>query len=143
MQIEISQKIDLKTQAGAVIYFLQRMDIQMINDLLDDKYTYQEFKKNVFIQKLGDALDEFLSSGDTFLNCYTGFCNSEICNYKCAGFSFVANNTKNYIDLIIDIKDGVVQDMYECTIFKNLAFGIEKNQRIEIDKFEFPLFSPF
>ena len=44
MQIKIVQEIDFKTQAGTVIYFLQRMDIQMINDLLDDKYTYQEFK---------------------------------------------------------------------------------------------------
>jgi len=143
MQIEISQKIDLKTQAGAVIYFLQRMDIQMINDLLDDKYTYQEFKKNIFIQKLGHALDEFLSSGDTFLNCYTGFCNAENCNYKCAGFSFIGNNSKNYLDLIIDIKDGVVQDIYECTIFKNFVGGVEKNRRIEIDKSEFRLSSPF
>jgi hypothetical protein len=118
------------------------MDIQMINDLLDDKYTYQELK-NVFIQKLCHALDEFLSSGDTILNCYTGFCNAEICNYKFVGFSFVGNNSKNYKDLIIDIKDGVVQDIYECTMFKNLVFGIEKNRRIEIDNSEFRPSSPF
>lgn len=138
MQIKILQEIDLKTQAGNIIYFLQRMDIEMINDLLDDKYTYQEFKKSVFILKLDQALDEFISNGDTFLNCYTGFCDSEICNYKCSGYSFVGNNSGYYMDLIIEVKDGFVCDMCECAKFKTLETGVKKRKRIRIDNSPLP-----
>jgi hypothetical protein len=124
----------LVTQADAIIYFLQKLDIEMVSDILDDNRTYQDFKKYIFIHKLGNALSEFIAAGDTFLNCYSGFCNAEICNYKCSGFSFIGNNSKNYLNLIIDIKDGIVHDMYECSIFKNHISGIEKSHKIKIDK---------
>ena len=57
----------LKTQFDAVIYFIKNLDIDMIDTLLDDKYTYQDLKKNVFIQKLGIAFDEFIKAGDSQL----------------------------------------------------------------------------
>jgi len=138
------QEIDLKTQADAVIYFLQRLDIEMLSDILDDNRTYQNLKKSVFIHKLGNALNEFISAGDTFLNCYSGFCNTKMCNYKCSGFSFIGNNSKNYFDLIIEIKGGLVHDIYECFRFKNLETGYKKKNRIMLtDKFEMPLSPPF
>ncbi len=143
MELNVLQHNKLKTQADAILYFLQRMDIEMVNDILDDNRTYQDFKKYIFIHKLGNALDEFIGAGDTFLNCYSGFCNAEICNYKCSGFSFIGNNSKNYFDLIIDIKGGIVHDIYECSEFKNLETGFQKKQRIKIDKFEIHLTPPF
>jgi len=96
-----------------------------------------------FPHKLGNALNEFIAAGDTFLNCNTGFCNAEICNYKCSGFSFIGNHSKNYFDLIIDIKAGTVHDIYECSKFKNLETGVQKKNRIKIDKFEILLSPPF
>jgi hypothetical protein len=39
----------LKTHADAAIYFIKNLDIQMIDDLLDEKYTYRDLKKNIFI----------------------------------------------------------------------------------------------
>jgi len=127
------------TQADAVIYFLKKLDIEMINDILDDNRTYQGFKKNIFIDKLGIAINEFIAAGDTFLHCFNGFCNAEDCNYKCTGFSFIGNKSKNYFDLIIKIQDGVVDDMYECSEFKNLEKGFKKQQRIRINKFKIRL----
>jgi hypothetical protein len=62
----------LKTQANAIVYFLQRLDIEMVNDILDDDRTYQDFEKSLFIHKLGNALSEFAEAGDNFLNCYCG-----------------------------------------------------------------------
>ncbi len=124
----------IQTQADAILYFLQRLDIEMVSDILDDNRTYQDFKKYIFIHKLGNALSEFIAASDTFLNCYSGFCNAEICNFKCSGFSFIGNNSKNYLNLIIDIKDGIVFDMYECSSFKNNVSGIEKSHQIKIDK---------
>ena len=125
----------LKNQADAVIYFFQRLDIDMISDILEDNRTYQEFEKSLFVHKLGNAFDEFIKAGDTFLLCHSGYCNSKLCNYKCKGYSFTGNNSGNYLNMIIEIKDGIVEDMYECSEFKIQAKGIKKNQRIVIDTF--------
>ena len=124
----------LKTQADAIIYFLQLMDIEMVSDILDNDRTYQNLDKNIFIQKLGAALDNFLESGDTFLNCHEGFCDSEVCNYKCSGFSFIGNHSNNFIDLIKYTKDGKIKDIYECTHFKSLKNSGLKKVRIILDE---------
>lgn len=41
-------KIPLQTQAEAVLYFFQRLDIDMLKLLLDDANTYQNFEKKNF-----------------------------------------------------------------------------------------------
>ena len=128
----------LKTQADAVLYFLQLLDIDMVSCVLEDKRTYQNFAKPLFIKKLEDALDEFIEAGDTYLNRYKGLCNSKSCNYKCKGYSFVGNNSGNYFDLIIDVNDGVVNDIYECFSFKCEDEGVNKNEYIVVDKLDYP-----
>ncbi|MDZ4668372.1 MAG: hypothetical protein SGJ00_10865 [bacterium] len=138
MELEVKKYNNLKTQADAVLCFLQSLDIDMVSAVLEENRTYQDFEKHVFIQKLDYTLDEFIHAGDTYLNRYDGFCNAETCNYKCKGFTFIGNNSGHYFDLIIDIKDGVVLDIYECTLFKCLENGLSKNNRIEIDKSSFP-----
>lgn len=60
-------KTKLKTQAQAVIYFIQQLDVEMVNTLLDDTLTYQNMQSDFFIDKLGDVFIEFINSGDTFL----------------------------------------------------------------------------
>ena len=126
--------LPLQTQVDAVLYFLQRLDIDMVSSVLDDSRTYQNFEKPLFIKKLDYALDEFIEAGDTYLNRYEGSCNSKSCNYKCKGYSFVGNNSGNYFDLIIDVKDGVVYDIYECFSFDCENQRIEKNESIVLDK---------
>lgn len=138
MELNMRTYTEIKTQSDAVLHFLKHLDIEMIDAVLEPSRTYQDFEKNTFVQKLGYALDEFIQSGDTCLNCYPGQCNSEICNYKCKGFTFIGNNSGNYFDLIIDIKNGVVHDIYECTEFKVMNVNIAKKKRIEIDCQTFP-----
>lgn len=128
----------IKTQADAVLHFLQQLDIEMLDSILEENRTYQDFEKYVFLEKLEYTFAEFIQDGDTFLNRYPGFCDSKNCNYKCKGFTFIGNNSSNYIDLIVDIKDGVVVDIYECTLFKSINETVSKNRRIEIDNFEAP-----
>ena len=137
MSIKMENQITdcIKTQADAIIYFFQRLDIDMVSDILVDNRTYQDFEKSLFVHKLGNAFDEFIKAGDTFLQCHTGFCNSKLCNYKCNGFSFTGNFSGNYLDMIIEIKDGIVQDMYECSEFKMQVKGIKKNERIVLHTF--------
>ena len=133
-----SGDIALKTQADAVLYFLQHLDVTMVSNILNDKQTYQNFEKPLFIKKLSDALDEFIEAGDTYLNRYEGVCNSKTCNFNCKGFSFVGNNSGNYFDLIIDVNDGVVNDIYECFSFKCENQEIKKNEYIGLDKSDYP-----
>jgi hypothetical protein len=128
----------IKTQSDGVLHFLQRLDIEMIDSVLEPNRTYQDFEKHIFVQKLGYALDEFIQSGDTCLHRYPGQCNSEICNYKCKGFTFIGHNSGNYFDLIIDIKEGIVKDIYECSLFKCFNQIHSKNKCIKIDKSALP-----
>ena len=131
-------EISLQSQFDAVLYFLQRLDIDMVSSVLEDSRTYQNFAKPLFIKKLDNALDDFIEEGDTYLNRYEGSCNSKSCNYKCKGYSFVGNNSGNYFDLIIDVKDGVVNDIYECFSFRCEVEGINKNKYIVVDKSDEP-----
>ena len=138
INLDENGNISLNTQAEAILYFLQRLDINMVSCILEDIYTYQNFEKSLFVKKLGVALDEFIEGGDTYLNRYSGFCNAKTCNYKCNGFTFVGNNSGNYFNLIIDINEGVVQDIYECFFFKRENKEIKKNKNIEINRYDEP-----
>lgn len=130
--------IPLQTQEDAVLYFLQRLDSAMVSSVLDDGRTYQDLVKPIFIKKLDAALDTFIAAGDTYLNRYQGTCNSQQCNFNCAGYSFVGNKSGNYFDLIFEVKDGVVYDVYECTDFKCDSPNVLKKQCIELDSSDIP-----
>jgi hypothetical protein len=131
-------RVALETQADAVLYFFQRMDISMLKLVLDDAHTYQDYEKKVFLKKLDYAFDDLLQAGNTYLNRYEGFCNSEECNFKCKGYSFVGNVTNDYMDLILEIKNNKVTDIYECSKFVNSETDILKKENISIDTFEEP-----
>ena len=130
MEPDVSNKANINNQADAVIYFFQRLDIDMVSDILEDNRTYQDFVKPLFVHKLGNAFDEFIKAGDTFLPCHSGFCNSKLCNYKCKGYSFIGNHSGNYLDMIIEIKDGVGQDMYGYSECKMQVKCLKKHERI-------------
>jgi hypothetical protein len=125
--------IPLQTQADAVLYFFQRMDISMLKMVLDDAHKYQDFEKKVFLKKLDYAFDDLLQAGNTYLNRYEGFCNSEEFNFKCKGYSFVGNVTNDYMDFIFDIRDQRVFDLYECSQFVCTSDSILKNENISLD----------
>lgn len=127
----------LITQEDAVIHFIQQLDIDMINTLLDEGRTYQDMDKQNFVRKLGYAFDEFIDAGETYLNCTSGKCDAVKCNFQCRGFSFTGNNSDKHMDLIVE-KDnnGKVQDIYECRFF--LCDGKERRNsyetRVRIDR---------
>jgi len=108
----------------------------MVGDILDDNKTYHEFPKHVFIQKLGHAMNEFISSGDDFLLCHEGVCRGECPNKGLTGFSFIGNQTRKFIDLIFEIKEGRVFDICECRCFKNYGGDVEKTQRVLVDRYK-------
>ena len=111
MESEISYTPHLQSQPDAIVCFIQRMDIEMVNDILKDSRTYQNKDKSVFVHKLGIAFDRFAEAGDAFLDCYEGFCKSQECNFKCTGYSFIGHHSHNYLDMVFVIKEGVIHDL--------------------------------
>ena len=124
----------IKTHADAVIHFIKNLDIDMVDDLLDEKYTYQDLKKHIFIYQFSLAFDEFIAAGDTQLQVSKGFCNELICNYQCSGYRFSSSRSGLYFDLIIDIKDGQLTDIYECKSFSCSAADLRVKKRVLIDR---------
>lgn len=124
----------IKTHADAVIHFIKNLYIDMVDDLLDEKYTYQDLKKNLFIQQFSVAFDEFIAAGDAQLEVSKGFCNEVICSNQCSGYRFSSSRSGLYFDLIIDIKDGKVTDIYECKSFTCSAADLRVKKRVLIDR---------
>ena len=50
------------------------------------------------------------------------------------GFSFVGNNSNNYFDLIFDIVQGEIFDIYQCKSFECKTSVIDKHIEIKIHK---------
>ena len=40
--------------------------------------------------------------------------------------------------MVIEIKDGIAQDIYECSKFKTLVKGVKKNERIVLHTIVLP-----
>lgn len=124
------------TQAEAVIYYIREMDVDMIDLILDKDKSYQDMPKVVFIEKLTNAIDVFKHNKNNKLIGYTGFCDSEICPNNCKnGYSFIGNHSKHRMDIIFDVKNGNVQDVFECADFMIFDKEINPNDysRVYID----------
>jgi hypothetical protein len=132
-------KTPLRTQLDATLYFLQRFDIEMLKLILEDNFTYQDYDKKTFLRKLSYVFDEFQDKGNNYLNVFEGNCNSSVCtNLNCKGFSFVGNKTNHHMDLIIEIIDNKVCDIYECYDFQIENDTILKSGKITIDSQDIP-----
>ena len=120
MHLKPSTPPKLQSHEEAVMYFISQMDIEMINTILDEDRTYQDFEKWYFISKLQKALDKFSEGGDTRLLIFRGHCNSCDCSNKGkSGYLFYGDKTKNYFNLIFELDDNEhVTDLYECEDFK-------------------------
>lgn len=134
-----SSKPNLNSQADAIIHHIKNLDIDMIETLLDDELTYQDFPKITFIQKFEIAIDEFIQAGDKELSISNGFCNEFICNNQCSGYRFSSKSSGFYFDLIIEIEDGKVKDIYECKSFMCLSSDTNANKRVRIDRRDFKI----
>ena len=107
----------LSTQEDAVIHFIEMLDIDMINTLLDEGKTYQDMEKYLFIRKLGYAFDEFLESGDTFLQTKKGNCEAVTCNFKCKGYYLEVNKTRFMYVSKRRMYDGHINDIHKVKGF--------------------------
>jgi len=132
-------EIPLKTQVDAVLFFIQQLDSSMLKLVLDKNFTYQDYDLKTFIKKISHVFDVFLERENTFLNIHEGSCTSNVCcKSNCKGFSFIGNKSNDYMDLIIQIENDKVLDIYECYQFLNQKSMVLKKEKITIDSIEEP-----
>lgn len=125
----------LNTQLDAVIYFISKMDAEMIHDLLNEDYSYQDYNKWHFTRKLGDLFFEFKSYGDQFLIIDQGRCHG--CSFGKIGFSFVGNKSGHFIDFVFETNsEGVITDMYECGELCHRDLNHRKRNRLFLDHYD-------
>lgn len=124
----------LETQADAVLYFIHRMDVEMVDKLLDDQILYGEVEKRVFIDRLACAFEQFAFKGDTCLNYFSGYCNYQPCNFMCKGQRFIGNVSGFFLDLIIEAKNGRITDVYDCTGFECLEKDVMVVKQLYLDE---------
>ncbi|MBK9635391.1 MAG: hypothetical protein IPO64_13095 [Bacteroidetes bacterium] len=128
------------SQKEAIIYFIAHLDIEMVSAFLDDNKTYQDFPKYLFISKLIDVFESFKKSGSSRLSIYKGACDT--CNKGCEGATFI-DKFGSYFDLIFEMENEVVLDIYQCESFCNYQQGIHKIKKIMLDiedELDFPFF---
>jgi len=131
-----SQYPPLRTRVSAVRYFIQTMDIEMLYEILDDKITYQDFSRNEFLLKLERAFEDFKTNGDTFLNAIEGRCGQ--CSKDKTGFLFVGNISRRYMNLLFDLNNNEIKDLYECSNFRTNFDSDNFTRRVWIDnEFDF------
>jgi hypothetical protein len=103
------------THYQATCYFIGTMDIVALDKLLDYK-EYADVEKPIFLNKLEQAFYVLKENGNKRLYQNTGVC--EICMKGCPAVAFVGDNNTHYIELLIEIENDRVKDIYECNSFK-------------------------
>lgn len=105
-----------QNQLDAIIYFWAHLDIEMIDSILDDNKTYQDFPKHVFISKLMSVFEYFEKVGDKILSIHKGGCAG--CSKGCRGFTFLGRKG-DYMDILFEKDGDEIKDIYDCANFVN------------------------
>lgn len=114
----------LSSPIDALREYFSRMDIEMLDLILDEKNTYNDLKKSLFLEKLNHIFEEFRKSGDTRLELHHGECSN--CFRHCRGYTLLGNNSSNYLDLLVKQENGEIKDIFYCSELINYG-EIEKN----------------
>jgi hypothetical protein len=118
-----------RTQYAAIVYFIERMNINKIDELLD-YHEYSDKEKSVFISLLDEAFTKFKNTGNSRLYSKGGVCKG--CNYGCKGFSFIGGIDDSHIELVMEESNDRVKDIYHCNIFSYSEGKPPKGPRIQL-----------
>lgn len=122
-----------RNQREAFLYYMSKMDSDMLFLILEDNRTYQDAKKEVFIEKINEALSVFSKNGDTELLVIKGECGNESCHKGCPGYTFIGNCSGTHLDLIMEGNSTQILDICHCSDFDTGAIDLEDAESISID----------
>ena len=116
------------THREAFIHFFKRMDLEMI-DLILDQETYMEIPKSSFIRRLERAFDLLKGYSDWKMNVSQGTCIGKECDHFLdRAIEFVGNRSGYRISLVLVVKEGKITDISECAKFRGdkMVIGEQK-----------------
>ena len=120
-----------------IISYFEKMDINMLELLLDDSKTYQDATKEMFLKKLELLFNDLKNNNDSFLTAYKGKCVSEKCmNSGCKGYSFVGNNSGKHLDLIFEEYKSEFFDIYHCSSLETSNKFNSKDSLLTLEIFD-------
>lgn len=123
----------------ALLFFIQTMDLEMIELVLEDGKTYQSLNKKDFMYRLSICFSFFKEKGDTNLNAIKGQCKK--CNKGLSGYLFIGNHSKNYLSLLFEIEEKKIFDLGECLEFNTQFKHNNLNKRVYLDEWHFNFFN--
>ena len=107
----------IMTKKEAIIKAITKMDINLLDVVLDDNKSYMDVPKGLFLEKLEMEFQTLKKQGITnFDKVYKGTCNQ--CYKGCAGFTFLTKNL-DYLDLLFLEKDNEIVDIFRCSDLSN------------------------
>ena len=134
-----SSKNKIACQSDAILHFIEKIDIDMLDDLLDPNRTYSDLEKPIFVNKLGSAFDRFIKAGDTCLTSSKGVCTGQGCeNIGCSGYSFMGDKSGLFLDVVIIEKEGRVEDIFDCSSLNVEDSNRKRGNRVRITKWDLP-----
>jgi hypothetical protein len=107
-----------------------KLDLQGIDRILKDEYTYEKMSKSDFILLLKDLFEGFKRENVQELEVHPGVC--EKCNKGCNAYTLQEKKNGFYLDLFIEVENNEIIDLYECFHIKNKT-DINKKERIVIN----------
>jgi len=128
---KIGEVVLINRSKESVIKALEKLDLNLLNHILDDSLTYQDVTKKVFLEKLNELFNE-LKERDTHLVSQNGFCNSEECSNKgIKGILFCGNNSGKHFNFIFEQNtDGRITDIFHCNKFQcESENAVDENKR--------------
>ena len=97
-----------------LIQAFKSLDFEALNNLLDEKRSYSDVPKDLFLSRLKETVDKY-SELTSYENVLEGTCKH--CNKGCIAYSFRAENCPS-LNLFFEEKEGVVTDIYLCNSLK-------------------------
>jgi len=110
---------DKITYKESVIECFVKLDIERLNGILKEEYSYQDTTKEIFLKEIEQIFNANKNSGDTELLIFKGQCQGEECiNCSKGGYRFIGNVSKNYFDLLFIEENNDITDIFDCSSFK-------------------------
>lgn len=127
----------IQSHKEAVIYFISRLDLEMLDAILDEQYNYNDYGKEELLYNLRIVFEQFEEGGDAFLEVHKSSCDCSLKNESHNAVTFIGNSSKRFLDLIVQCEKDKVVDVFECASMKNHDNSIQKGERIFLDEIPF------
>ena len=97
-----------------LIQAFKSLDFEALHNILDNKRSYMDVSKDLFLSKLKQEIDRYIVL-NFFEKVIEGTCDQ--CNKGCKAYKFTAENLPS-LNLFFEENEGIVTDIYLCNALK-------------------------